>query len=252
MWFIRLPKAIDIAKRVVPSLVGDWMNPNSLQILDIRLVQRLEVNMLISWVIKWSKSGRLHRRIFRNFTQQAEATWDWSYHNLFWIIPDTGHWKRIPLSVEFISTIPFQAMTSYVKFPEWGQHSSNYRMPYLVSIFRTIWGIWNQPNNNQGMFGRCPADIFSYLSNWEVQWPDMLIAWKICHVRFVGWTNDWDNHCPGSNLITHIQPPMAQVQVAVYWTTFPFFMAHRFKIELRLKWVMSPMELYTFENIPVL
>ena len=56
MQFIRLPKAINIAERVLPELVADWLNTMSVQNIDISFVQKLHVSMLISWVIKWSKS----------------------------------------------------------------------------------------------------------------------------------------------------------------------------------------------------
>jgi hypothetical protein len=56
MQFIRLAKVIDIAERVLPELVADWMNTKSVQIIDISFVQNLQVNMLILWVIKWSRS----------------------------------------------------------------------------------------------------------------------------------------------------------------------------------------------------
>jgi hypothetical protein len=52
MQFIRLPKAIDIAVRVLPELVADWMSTKSVQNIDISFVQMLPVNMLISWVLK--------------------------------------------------------------------------------------------------------------------------------------------------------------------------------------------------------
>jgi len=52
MQFIRLPKAINIAERVVPELVVDWMNTKSVQNIDISFVQKLQVNMQISWVIQ--------------------------------------------------------------------------------------------------------------------------------------------------------------------------------------------------------
>ena len=55
MKFIRLPKQIDIAERVLPELVADWMNTKSVQNIKISFVQKLQVNMLILWVIKWSK-----------------------------------------------------------------------------------------------------------------------------------------------------------------------------------------------------
>jgi len=48
MQFIRLPKAIEIAKRVLPELVSDWMNTKILQIIDIEFIEKLRVTMLIS------------------------------------------------------------------------------------------------------------------------------------------------------------------------------------------------------------
>jgi hypothetical protein len=51
MEFIRLPKPIDIAERAVPELVADWMNTKSVPNIDICFVKKLEVNILICWVI---------------------------------------------------------------------------------------------------------------------------------------------------------------------------------------------------------
>jgi len=82
MQFIRLPKAIDIAERVLPELVVDWMNTKSVQNINISFVQKLQVNMLISGVIKWLKSWMPHRRTFRNFTHQAWAIWDMSNYDM--------------------------------------------------------------------------------------------------------------------------------------------------------------------------
>jgi len=48
MQFNRLPKAIENSRRVLPELVSDWMNTQSVQNIDIRFVQKLQVNMLIS------------------------------------------------------------------------------------------------------------------------------------------------------------------------------------------------------------
>jgi len=45
MQFIRLPKVIDIAKRVLPELVSDWMNSKSGQNIDSRFVQKDRVNI---------------------------------------------------------------------------------------------------------------------------------------------------------------------------------------------------------------
>ena len=47
MQFIRLQKPLDIAKRVLPDLVLDWMNTKRVQIINIRFIQKLRVNMLI-------------------------------------------------------------------------------------------------------------------------------------------------------------------------------------------------------------
>jgi len=56
MQFIRLPEAIDIAERALPQLVTDWMKTKSVQNIDISFVQKLQENMLISCIIKWSTS----------------------------------------------------------------------------------------------------------------------------------------------------------------------------------------------------
>jgi len=71
MQFIRLPKVIYIAERVLPELVGDWMNTESVQNIDISFVQKFRVNILISWVVEWSNSGMSHGRTFTNFTHRA-------------------------------------------------------------------------------------------------------------------------------------------------------------------------------------
>jgi len=140
MQFIRLPKPIDITERVLPELVLDWMNTNSVQNIDIMFVQRIRVNILISLVIEWSKCWMPHQSTFENFKHQAWAIWDLSNNDLIWIIPDPGSQKRITLSVESISTIAFQWGVSYVEIPEWGQHSSNLGMPCLISIFGSFRG----------------------------------------------------------------------------------------------------------------
>ena len=56
MQFIRLPKVIDIAERLLPELVADWMNTKSVQNFYISSILKLQVTMSISWVVKWSKS----------------------------------------------------------------------------------------------------------------------------------------------------------------------------------------------------
>jgi hypothetical protein len=37
------------------ELVADWMNTKSVQNIDFSFVQKFQINMLISWVIKCSK-----------------------------------------------------------------------------------------------------------------------------------------------------------------------------------------------------
>jgi len=251
MQFIRLPKAIDIAERVLPELVADWMNTKSVQNINISLVQKLQLNMLISSVIKWSKSWMPHCRIFKNFTHRVWAIWDLSNHALFRMIPDPGSQKRITLSLESISTVSFQARASEVKIPKWGQHYSNRGMPCLVSIFGTFRRTGNQPKKNPGAIFRRVVDIFSNITYCKIQQPGMLVACKISQVGLVGCTNDCHNCCSSRKLILGIPPPIACVHLAVYWATFRVCKTHRFKIKVRLKWNMCQNEQYIFEYIPV-
>ena len=201
MQFIRLPKAIEIAKRVLPELVSNWMNTNSVQNINIRFVEKMRVHILISWDIKQSKGGMPHRRTLRNVRWRAWAIWDLSNHDSFWQIPDQGLQLRIQMSVESISTIPFQAGTSYVNIPELGQQSSNRGMPYLISIVGTFWGSGDQPNENPGTLYRCPADVSTNITNHDIQWPGMLTAQKIGQVSHVRCINNWHNHRSGRKLI---------------------------------------------------
>ena len=48
MQFIRVPKAIDIAERVLSELVADWVNTTSVQSINMIVLQQLQVNMLVS------------------------------------------------------------------------------------------------------------------------------------------------------------------------------------------------------------
>jgi len=60
MQFIKLPKAIDIAERVLPELIVDWVDTYSVKNIIIIILRQLRVNMLFSWVIEWSKSTMLY------------------------------------------------------------------------------------------------------------------------------------------------------------------------------------------------
>jgi len=170
--------------------------------------------MLISWVIKWSKRWMPHRHTFRNFTHRTWAIWDLRNHNLFWIIPDPGSQKRITLSLESISKIPFRARASDVKMLEWGQHYSNCGMPCLGSIFGTFWRTGDQLNMNPCAIFRCTVDIFLNITVYEIQWPGMLVAQKIDPVGLVETTNDWHNRRSIRKLILHIPLPIACVHLA--------------------------------------
>ena len=187
MQFIRLPKLIDIAERVLPELGADWVDTESVQSLN-NVLQQLWVNMLVSWVIEWWKSGMPHQCTFRNFAHQAWAIWDLSNHDLIRTIPDPGSQKRLTLSLESISTIPFQARASNVKMPKLRQHISNRGMPCLINVFGTFRWTWNQPDKNPGALFSWKAEIISNVTNCEIQRPGMLIARKIGQVSLLGCT----------------------------------------------------------------
>jgi hypothetical protein len=70
-------------------------------------------------------------------------------------------------------------------------------------------------------------------------------------VGLVGCQNNWHYRCSRRKLILHIPPPISCVYLAVDSATFGVCRAHRFKIEVRLKWKMWQQELCLFENLPV-
>jgi len=207
--------------------------------------------MLISWVVEGSTSWMPYQRTFRNFTHRAWAIWDLSDHEIFWMIPHPGSQKRITLSLESISRIPFQARTSYVKIWQCRQQYSNRGMPCHVHIPDTIRGTSNHPNEYPGTCHKFMADIFSIISNCETQLPGMLISWIFREVKLVRCTNDWHEHHSSSRQILRIPPPVACGHFVVYSATFWVREAHRFKVEVYLKWEMFQQELITFEKISV-
>jgi hypothetical protein len=123
-------------------------------------------------------------------------------------------------------------------------------MPGFVNVLGTFRGTWDQPNKNPGEFFWCAADTFWNSTNCKIQWPGMLIARKICRVRVVGCTNDRHDPPSGRKLMLCIPPPFAMVHLIVDSTNLTVREAHRFKIEVCLKWEMCQKELDTFENIP--
>jgi len=205
--------------------------------------------MLTSGVIQWLKNSMPHRRSFKNFTNQAQAIWDFSNHDLFLAIPDPGSQKRITLSLESISTITFGAGNIYVKLPEWGQHRFNREMPCLSSIFGIFQGTWDQPNKNAGVHVICAVDISSNITNCEIKWPGMLIAPKIEQFSHVQCIYDWHNRCSSRKLIVLIPPPISCDHLTLYSAFFRVCEAQWFPFEVRLKWEMCKMELYTFEIV---
>jgi len=88
-------------------------------------------------------------------------------------------------------------------------------MPCLVSIFGTVCGTGDQPNKNPGALFRCMADIFSSITDHEIQRPDMLVTLEIGQVGHVRCRNDWHNCRSSRKLIWHIQPAIACVHFAV-------------------------------------
>jgi len=48
MQFIRLLKPIDIAERVLPELVADWVDTESVESIKMIVFQKLRVNMRVS------------------------------------------------------------------------------------------------------------------------------------------------------------------------------------------------------------
>jgi len=251
MQFIRLPKAIDITERVLAELVVGLVDTKSVKSIKIIVLQQLRVNLMVSWVIEWSKSWMPHRRPIRDFAHHAWAIWELCNHDVFWIIPNPVSLQRVILSRESIWTIPFQTRASDVKIRKLRQHSSNRGMPCFVNVFGTFRVTGDQPEKNPGALFRCAADILLNINNCEIRWPGMLIDWEIGQVSLVGCTYDWHNHHSGRKLILCIPLPIARIEFAVDSTALIVSEVHRCIIQVHLKWEMLQNKLGTFENIPV-
>ena len=131
------------------------------------------------------------------------------------MIPDPGSHQRVTLSLESIYPIRFQSRASDVKIPKLRQLSANCRMPCFVNIFGTCRGIWNESDQNPDALFRSLVDIFSNMTNRDIQWPGMLIARNIDHVSCIGCTYDWNNRRSGMKLILFIPPPVTGIYFAV-------------------------------------
>jgi hypothetical protein len=123
-------------------------------------------------------------------------------------------------------------------------------MPGFVNVLGTLWGSWDPADENPHALFGSTIDIFSNITNCEIQRPGMLIARKICQVSLVRCTYDWHIRRSCSKLILCIPPPIAGVDLAVNSMTLGVSEAHQIKLEVRLKWEMCQKELDTFENIP--
>jgi len=119
-----------------------------------------------------------------------------------------------------------------------------------MNVFATFWGTGDQPERNPGTLFSCAADIFSNITNCEIQRQGMLIARKIGPLSLVGCTYDWHKRRSGRKLILCIRPPIARIHLTVDLRAVRVSEVHRFKIEVRLKWEMCQKELDTCENIP--
>jgi len=168
MQFIRLPKPIDIAKRVLPEPVRNWLDTKSVQSNIVILLQQLWVHIRVSGVIELSKTWMPHWHTFRNFTHWAWALWDFGNHDLILIIRDQGSQQKVTLSLESICTIPSQAMASDGKMPRLGQHSSNCGIPCFVNVLGTFQGMVYQFHDNPEALYRCAAAILSNITNCDI------------------------------------------------------------------------------------
>jgi len=93
-------------------------------------------------------------------------------------------------------------------------------------------------DKNPSVHCRCTLDIFSNITDRGIQRLAMLVVRKIGQVGPVGCTNDWHNCHSSRKLILHIPPPITYVHLTEYLATFRVWKAHRFEIEVRLKWEM--------------
>jgi len=152
---------------------------------------------------------------------------------------------------ESFGTILFQAGASDVKMPRLRQHSSNHGMPCFVNVLATLWGTWDQPEQNPGACFWCAVNMFPNFAKCEIQRPGTLIARKIGQLNYVGCTYDSHNCRSGRKLILCTTPQIAHVHLAVESSTLRVSKVHRFQIVVRLKSEMCQKQQDTFDNIPV-
>jgi hypothetical protein len=161
MQFIGMPKPIDISGSILPKPVADWMHTESVQSMYIILPPLLWLDMLVSWVIKSSKSW-----IWYSIMNSRDKVWaisDFTNHDWIETIPNPGSQTRVTLLLESIYMIPFQARASIVKIPKLRPHSINCGMLYFINDFGTLQVTRYQHMKIPGPLCRFPADIFLML-----------------------------------------------------------------------------------------
>jgi hypothetical protein len=155
------------------------------------------------------------------------------------------------LLLESICRNPFQARASNVQIPKLRQHSSNHIMPCFTSVFGTFRGTWDQSDENPAAQFMLLVDIFWNITNCDILWPGMLIAWNSGPLSFVGSTYNGHNCRSGWKLILCILLPLADIHLAVDLTTIRVSKAHWFKIGVCLKWEMCQEKQNKLHIIPV-
>jgi len=102
---------------------------------------------------------------------------------------------------EYMTIILFQAATSCVKIPEWGQDSSSYLISCLDRIFVTIWRTRDQANENPDMLVGWSCGVFSNITDCMVQQQFIVITWRNTKMRLVRSQHPWNDCCSGRWLI---------------------------------------------------
>jgi len=228
--------ALAQSESILQSSRGGWEH---LEVLRSTRKGYRSVWVVCIWFPDWITfcwwSWMPHQYTFSYCTHRVWTIWDLSNHVLFLIIADPCSQKRITLTLESISTIPFQARVSYVKISEYRQHRANRGMWCLVSLFGLSWGILDQPNLNPGRLLKCVENMFSNIANCKIWWTRMLVTRNIGQVGLIRCTDNWPNCRSGSKLFLQIPVPITSDYLTVYSATFWVGMAQWVTIELHRK-----------------
>lgn len=153
----------------------------------------LQVNMLISWVIKWFISLKSHWHTIGNLAHRKWAILNWRNQHLCWIISNQGIQKIITLTLESIRTIPFEVGISYYKIPECRQHTSNRVMSSNITVIKNLHASWDHVNQ---------IPVCCQCEWWKSSWiwasvsqseqggwkPENFIMWNLSDVHITGTT----------------------------------------------------------------